>query len=245
MKKLLVTTALAGALIASSTASFATLQVAFSVDGNTFACSDGDACDGSATAGVIALGSETLDGVTIFGTFAASQTGPDLLRAINFSISNGASSSKTLLMAVGDDGYTGTAGGFAGSAAGLWTGAAAGAANNAAYGFWVDGTNVQGAANSLDTPGTNILDFLTNHSTGFSPNSFSDNATASFGASGPFSMTMGANFTLASGSSLSGNEQAIEAVPELSTWGMAALGFGLVGLVAIGAKRRDERSLVA
>ena len=147
-------------------------------------------------------------------------------------------------MAVGDDGYTGTAGAFAGSAAGLWTGAAAGAANNAAYGFWVDGTNVQGAATSTDTPGTNILDFLTNHSTGFAPNSFADSSTASFGASGPFSMTMGANFTLASGSSLSGNEQAIEAVPELSTWAMAGLGFGLVSLVAFG-KRKGERHAIA
>ena len=60
MKRLLVTTALAGVLIGASTASFAALQVAFSVGGSTFSCTDGDACDSSATPGIVALGSETL-----------------------------------------------------------------------------------------------------------------------------------------------------------------------------------------
>ena len=233
---------LAGAALALASPAHATLQVAFSVGGSAFSCTDGAACDGAATPGVIAIGSETLGGVTIFGTFAASQTGPDQLKAINFQITNASGSTQTLLMAVGDDGFTGKASSFAGSAAGLWTNAPSTSVNNAAYGFWVDGANVQGAANSLDLPGTNILDFLTNHSTGALPNSFADTGSANFLVTGPFSMTMGANFTLANGASLSGNEQAIQAVPEASTWAMAAAGFGLVGLVGL-RKRKSAMSI--
>src|SRR4249920_1586927 len=100
---------LAGAALALASPANATLQVAFSVGGSAFSCSDGAACDGAVTPGIVAIGSETLNGVTVFGTFAASQTGPDQLEAINFQITNASGSTKTLLMAVGDDGFTGKA----------------------------------------------------------------------------------------------------------------------------------------
>jgi len=231
MKNVLLAGALA--LAFGSAPAHAALRLAFSVGGSTFACADGQACDISPTPGALVVGSVSLGGVNIFGTFASSSTNPDALNISNLSIRNTSSSGQTLLVAVSADGYTGDENLFTGSASGTWNGAGS---STAQFGFFADGANVLGALNSTDTPGSNLLAF--NDSAGAGPIAFAFNGDHDFAHGTPFSMTEGVVFSLAPGAQLVGNSEALVATPEPATWAMLLM--GAAAMAWAGLRRRKS-----
>jgi hypothetical protein len=236
MKKLL----LAGVAIAAlASPADATLRLAFSDGVNAFACVDNAACDLDTDPNQISIGVTSVGNFSILGTFSAAQNGPPILAAGNISITNTGSTLGTLKMAFSDNNFLGLNASFLASVGGQWLGAKG---SDITSGFWVDSANVEGAATATDTPGVEIGSFADTALVS-SPVSFAYNpGPINFAHATPFSMTEGVILDLTAGGRVIGNLQSIEAVPELSTWAMAGLGFGLVGLVALN-KRRGSRAL--
>ncbi len=235
MKKLL----LAGVALAAFgiVPAEAALRLAFSTGVSTFSCVDNAACDLDSDPNQISIGITTLGPFSILGTFSASQNGPPILAAGNISITNTSASAATLKMAFGDNNFVGLNASFLASVGGQWLGAKG---SDITSGFWVDGTNVEGAATATDTPGTEIASF-SDTALVSSPVSFAYNpGPIGFIHNQPFSMTEGVVLDLVGGGRVIGNLQSIEAVPELKTWTMAGIGFALLGLVSLRKARRDR-----
>jgi hypothetical protein len=102
--------------------------------------------------------------------------------------------------------------------------------------WFYDVTNTQGANGSGNTPGVNIGTFTATASPG--NESFAYTNTTPVASASLFSFTEQSTYDLAPLGRLVGRNQvasAIPAVPELSTWAMMLLGFGVLGFV--GARR--------
>lgn len=234
MKKLAFVALAVGTALASSP-SHAVLQLSFQNDGTTFACADGQACDGAGPANQIQLTNFVVGDYRISGTFAESSA--DQLTASNLTILNTTSSPATLNFAVGATGFTGPVTQISMSGAGSFINSIGG---TGALSFHADAGNAQGAATPSDLPGTLLLNPSTSVTT--NPQSFSANGILEpFTATGPFSMTEGMTITLPGGGSLIGAEQGMTAIttgaiPEPQTWAMMGLGFAALGF--LGWKRR-------
>ena len=103
--------------------------------------------------------------------------------------------------------------------------------------FFADPLNTQGA-NPLNTPGSLLESVSGTPLT--DPDSFSGSKFDPFFASSPFSMTESASLALRGSGSITGFNQAMESgVPELQTWLMLVVGFGLMGFLRF--RRRGAR----
>jgi hypothetical protein len=236
LKKALAAGVATAALAMLAGPASATLRLAFSDGVNAFSCVDNAACDLDTDPNQISIGVTSVGKFSILGTFSASQNGPPILAAGNISITNTGTTAGTLKMAFGDNNFVGLNASFLASVGGQWLGAKG---SDITSGFWVDGTNVEGAATATDTPGTEIASFA-NTALINTPVSFAYNpGPIGFIHAQPFSMTEGVILDLTAGGRVIGNLQSIEAVPEPRTWAMAGIGFALLGLV--GLRKRSHR----
>jgi len=231
-----LTAGLAAALAFAASPAFAILQIGGDVSGVSFFCADNTVCDLNPTIGILQIADGSLNGVEVNGSIQAA--GFRSLNTSSLSVINTGILSKTVTVAVSDTDFIGGTGHVSWSGSGVWQGPIG---STATLKWFDDPTNTQGASTGTDTPGS-LLDSFTHTST-LNPDAFSTNGSAVFGNAGPFSLTEQASFTLKGGSELVSRGQAIEAVPELSTWAMLGVGFGLMGLV--GGKRARSRLHVA
>jgi hypothetical protein len=237
MKRLLLTTALLGAVGASpAIAANTALTLWNSTD-------PGGAETATGTNTAIISGSN-LDGITIQTSGASRLTSPaNSITESNLFISNTTGTVQTLDIIAGANGFSGPSNKF--NASGTILTATGGAQLTGA--FFVDLANTA-LGNGTDTGpviGTDIANFNSGPITG--PFSFSDNGTALFKAPGSYGMAESLQLTLQPGAFIgvqSISMDSTNAVPEPSQWVMLISGFGLLGLLGVSRSRKNRLAAV-
>ena len=246
MKRLLFTAALATCVLAAP--AYARLQIAISDGVNLFTCFDGQGCDASAGANnTLQTGNITVGNFSVFGTFSTSSFGgQNNLDISSFGVINNGLTQGTIKVFVSDTGFIGPVSSI--NESGSLTFHNNVGAGNSKLQFWADPNNVQGA-NPTNTPGTLLFTALGTALT--NPDSFAGTQSNAISLDTPFSMTVGASIDLLGknpithlGGSITGFNQDMLTVPvpEMKTWTMAAVGFGLLGLIGL-RKRRENRAI--
>ena len=221
------TLALAAALLASTAvpALAANTALAIFTDGSDITIDSG--------AGFASIGPENLDGVTISLSFAARGTSPvNQLSEGNINIDNTTTTTQTLHILAGANGFLGPDGKFALSSTVINTGGTSDFSGS----FFVDQNNV---LNGLDTfpTGVDIANFDSG-SLGV-PQSFSFNGVGFDNVTTPYGMSEVLTLSLSPGASVAvqGISMEASAVPEPSTWAMLAIGFGFMAWGALTRKK--------
>jgi hypothetical protein len=233
MNRLAIVSALSLAL---STPAAARLQIAADFGGVIFTCVDNAACDSNPATGVMQLMNLNLGGVEVNGSIQASGRGPNFLNTSSLSVINGAGHAVAYDVTVGDTSFAPIVTSTAFSGAGVWQNAIGSTAN---LSWWADPANAQGASFAGLTPGFEQGAFSSTASR--TVDAFSDHGANPFFAPTPFSMTEDVTGVILKGGQLINRGQAMEAVPEPSTWAMLALGFG--GLAFLGMRKARRQSL--
>lgn len=235
MKKLLLTTALLGAV--GATPAYALLQLSIDVNGTVFSCADGNlSCDVSGGANNVLTIDQTINGVFTQITLTDSSSGQLSLSAANITDKDGTAHSITFIASNTDFAVPVNQIEESGS---LTSQTNIGGAFTAK--FWADTLNTQGA-NPLNTPGS--LLFTTAGSITTDPQAFQGNNLSAFVANSPFSMTEGVNISLNAGGTITGfdeNMQSINAIPEPGTWALMGTGFALLSLLGLRKRNRTPR----
>jgi hypothetical protein len=238
LKRFLLTAAAATALASPAAAR---LQLTIDVGPATFSCFDGQlSCDVSGGAKNLLVIDQTVGGAFVQLTLAQSTSGA--INTLQLSSSNiedtlGVPLKVTLLAS--DTGFAAPTS-FIESSASLTFNVNLGAPNST-LSFFADAANGQGA-NPLNTPG-GLLESVSGHAV-TDPDSFSGSRFTAFDASAPFSMTEAAVLNLRPDGSVTGfNQSMTSGVPELSSWGMLALGFGFLTFVSIRKTRSRDWQL--
>ena len=236
MKTLLLSTAMAAALWASS--ANARLQITLNNGASTFSCFDGQlSCDQSGGANNLLIVDQTVGGVLVQIALTQSVSGAtNELQLSSSSIINENGVPATIRLFASNTNFLGPV--HAINNSGSLTFNSNVGAPDSTLSFFADATNAQGA-NPLNTPGT-LLESVSGHAT-TDPDSFAGSLITPFSALGPYSMTEEASLTLRGLGSITGFNQSMEstAVPEPSTWAMLMLGFG--GLAFVGLQKRRNR----
>ena len=178
------------------------------------------------------------DGELVTATGVPGAPGIDALTTSSLAVINETGVEKTVTVTLSDINFAGPVVKAELTASGTWQ---ATLGSTITVKWWADPTNTQGADTSGNTPGI-LLDTFTTSATG-PVQSFSDNSSKPFTASGPFSMTEQVTYNLAPFGELLSRGVGMVAtdVPEPSTWAMMLLGF--VGLGFAGY--RSSRSKVS
>jgi hypothetical protein len=190
--------------------------------------------------GSAALNSSDLDGITITLSNVTRQTAPNRLSEGNINIDNTTTSTQTLKLIAGANGYlgpnslfnlTGTIGIVSGSA-------------DFAGSFFVDSANTLNGANET-VVGTNLNNFNSGLLSG--PFSFSDNLKGIDKVLGPYGMAEELTLTLAPGAQIfvQGASMQAGAIPEPKTWAMLILGFGMMAFMGARKVRKDRLASLA
>ena len=223
MKKLLMATALAGVM--SSPAWAANVALTLWTDGV-----DAETATGTGSANLVG---SSLDGVTITVSSAKRTTGPNDLTTANISIDNTTGSIQTLQISSGANGFLGPDSKYKLTGTiGVETGTA-----DLVGSYFVDPLNTLNGQGTGAIIGTNIGGF----DSGLlgSTDSFSFNGTGIFGSGSPYAFAEHMTLTLAPGASVfvqGVSMEAVNGVPEPSTWVMMGGGFAL--LAALGLRKR-------
>ena len=232
MKNLFILAAAALALLAAPAQ--ARLQLSIGQGASTFTCFDGElSCDQSGGANNLLTIDTTVGGAFVQLTLTQSTFGlNNSLQLSSSNIENALGIPITVTLLASDTGFTAPVS-FVNNSGSLTFNANVGAPDSTLR-FWADVTDTQGA-DPNNTPGA-LLESVSGHAL-TDPDSFSGSRIAGFDASGPFSMTEGAQLVLRAGGSVTGFSQSMQTgVPEPSTWAMAVLGFA--GLAWAGFRRR-------
>ena len=236
MRKRLLVSAAAIALTAS--AAEARLQLSIGVGASTFTCFDGQlSCDVSGGANNLLTIDQTVGGAFVQLTLAQSTFGRlNTLQLSSSNIENTTGAPITVTLLASDTNFTAPAS-FINNSGSLTFNANVGAPNST-LSFFADVNDAQGA-NPNNTPGA-LLETVSGHAL-TDPDSFSGSRLAAFDASAPFSMTEGASLVLRAGGSTTGFNQAMESgVPEPSTWAMLLAGFGLLSMLGMRKRTREQ-----
>ena len=228
MKKLLLTTALLGAV---------GLSPALAADTAIIMWTDGSDAVTATGTGSVDLGPQNLDGVGVTLTFGNKGTNPNELNEANILISNTTSAEQTLRIILGANGFSGPSDAFKLSGAiNLDSGKA-----DLVTQYYVD------ASNSLNgkTTGVTGLEVGAFDSGALTGNqAFSFNGFGFDSVLGPYGMAEGLTLTLQPGASVGIQGVSMETtIPEPSTWAMGIAGFGLLALLGL-HKRRVPRFAV-
>jgi hypothetical protein len=233
--------AVAVAAVGFSAPAHAVLQLTIDVGGTIVTCADGDPCDTNSTPGVLQIANQTINGVLLNGAIQTQTFGPDALNTSSLLIANTTGASIPITAVISATDYPTPVTEIDWSGSGTWQSAVG---SNITLDFFADTANGQGAGNPPVTPGTEIATF--SNSPTLPVESFSDNGSTPFSAAGPFSMTEVATGTLSPFGLLVSRGQAEigTAIPEPSTWAMAAIGFAGLGFAAYRSRRRSAISIV-
>jgi hypothetical protein len=197
----------------------------------------GDIVSSSGT-GSVDVGPQNLDGISITLSFANRGTKPNSLTGANINIDNTSSTTQTLNVIFGANGYLGAADDFAISGTVL----TALGTSDLMGSFFVDQAN---DLNGLSTSvvGTDIGNF--NSASLVGPKSFSFNGDGLDSVMGPFGMAERLTLTLAPGAEVAVQGMAMTAVPEPKTWAMLILGFGMMAFMGARKVRKDRLAAIA
>ena len=202
-------------------------------------------CDYNGAGNILTLDPEpfTLNGVVksgelITATGVPGAAGIDSLSNSSLAVINTTNTVKTVTVIMSDINYTAPVAKVDLSGSGTFQ---ATVGSTLTFKWWADPLNTQGADPTGNTPGT-LLNTFNTTATGL-VQSFSTNGAVPFSATGPFSMTEEATYTLQPfGELLSrGTNMVATDVPEPSSWVMMLLGFAGLGF----ASYRSSRSKVA
>lgn len=217
--------------VAAVTPAHAVLQISSLINGVSFFCADGDACDtASGTPGILNIGLQNFGGVTLQGSLQEQDVGAvNFLNTSSLQLQNNSGATANVAVAVGGTGFTGPVSLFTASGSATFQSAIGSTIRLRYYG---DTANGQGADTPSDTPGALLAD-----SGVFTATLRTD--STNFNASGPFidaddhSLTLLATGTLVNGGRVVNRGQTIvtQAIPEphaLALFGTALLGMGLM-----------------
>ena len=222
MKKLLIATALAGALATPALAD----NIALTMWTNPL-----DIVTETGL-GSVDLGPQNLDGVTVTLTTGNRLTDPNGLNEANINIDNTNKVAETLNIIVGANGYLGHSDEFKLSGTIITTGGSAELTGS----YFVDGLDtLNGQTTSV--VGADIRNFDSLLLTG--PDSFSFNGFGAENVFGPFGLAERLTLTLQPGAAIGVQGVAMISVPEPKTWAMLVAGFAIMGLV--GLRSRKDR----
>ena len=236
MRKRLLVSAAAIALTAS--AAEARLQLSIGVGASTFTCFDGQlSCDVSGGANNLLTIDQTVGSAFVQLTLAQSTFGRlNTLQLSSSNIENTTGAPITVTLLASDTGFLAPVS-FINNSGSLTFNANVGAPDST-LSFFADVNDAQGA-NPNNTPGA-LLETVSGHAL-TDPDSFSGSRLAAFDASAPFSMTEGASLVLRAGGSTTGFNEAMESgVPEPSTWAMVLAGFGLLSMLGMRKRTRQQ-----
>ncbi len=216
----------------------ATLQIAADINGASFFCSNGMACDQNTNPNVIITNNATLDGILFSSSSASSASGSlNFLNASNLLITNTNPTAVDVTITVSNTGFTAPVKDFNDASSGVWQGPSG--VSTATFKWFIDPANAQGADTAFDTPGA-LVDSTTSTSLGPVLSFSRNNASIVDALDAPFSMTEQVTLHLAAGESLVNRGQTIvgaAVVPEPSTWAMMLIGFVGLGWGAFTRKR--------
>jgi hypothetical protein len=189
--------------------------------------------------GSVDVGPQNLDGITVTLSFANRGTKPNSLTGANINIDNTSSTTQTLNVIFGANGYLGPSSHFDTSSTIL---TALGGADLMGS-FFVAGDNaLNGLGTSVD--GLDIGNF--NSGSLLGPKSFSFNSFGLDTVSGPYGMAEELHLTLAPGAEIAVQGAAMTAsVPEPKTWAMLILGFGMMAFMGAKKVRKDRLAALA
>jgi hypothetical protein len=221
--------AAAGALALASNPANAVLQLSAQFGGGTFSCVDNSiTCDTNPATGILAVGSQTIGGVTVTGqvSIASSAGGTSSLNTSSLQVINNSGSGVTYNISIGATGFQGPVSAFDSSGSGTWQNAAG---STITMTYFDDPANAQGADTPTDRPGL-LLSTLADTANGV-VDSFNLTQSGAVTDVGLYSMTLGASGNLTAGAQLVSRGQALvktNVVPEPGS--LALMGSSLVFL---------------
>ena len=195
----------------------------------------GDAETATGTGQAI-LANSSLDGITVSFSVVNRVTNPNSITEGNINIDNTTNTVQTLHIIAGANGFFGPAAGFGLSATIL----TALGSSDLSGSFFVDHSNsLNGQTESVT--GTDIDNFDSGSLTG--PHSFSFNAIGLEEVAGTYGLAESLTLTLQPGASIgvqSISMDAVNQVPEPSTWAMGLAGFAFLAFFGMNKARKDR-----